>query len=110
MQCTKGHDCAATIAGMTTLAALNGAVVKCPKCGTEVTMPSHGERQDDSAFYVVVTDPGTFHRHLRDAHPEEWARVCEMQRKVNANPFIGGMPRKVNGTFLRAGEDVGDLL
>ena len=45
---------------------------------------------------------------VRKAAPEKWAELCDMQRKVNANPFIGGSPRKVDGTFLRAGEDVGD--
>lgn len=94
---------------MATLAGLNGAVVNCPLCDAEVTMPSHEKRENDFASYVVVTDPGTFHDHLRDAHPDYWAEACERQRKFNANPFIGSMPRKVNGTFLRAGEDVGDL-
>lgn len=93
---------------MATLADLSGAVVNCPKCGTEVTLPSHEERQDDFAFYVVVTDPGTFHYHLRDAHPDFWAWSCEHRRWMNQSGRFG-MPRKVSGTFLRAGEDVGDL-
>jgi hypothetical protein len=64
---------------------------------------------DDMASYVIVTDPGTFHQHARDDHPGIWADLCDARRKMNANPYIGCMPRKVDGTFLRAGEDVSDI-
>lgn len=82
---------------------------KCPACGAEVERPVMETREDDFCTYVVVTDPGTSWAHLRDQHPEVWAQMCEARRKMNANPFIGGMPRKVDGTFLRAGEDVADI-
>ena len=72
-------------------------------------MPTTAKVETDMTIAVVVTDPGTFHEHLRDVHPEQWAESCEARRKMNANPFFGGMPRKVDGTFLRAGEDVGDI-
>lgn len=90
-----------------------GRTAECPMCGAELTMPTTEERTlyGDARFAiaVVVTDPGTVHRHVRDEHPEKWAELCEAQRKMNANPFIGGSPRKVDGTFLRAGEDVGTI-
>ena len=84
----------------------------CPLCGAPVTMP-RTQRIDDLggdvlASAVVVTDPGTAHAHVRDEHPEKWAELCEMQRRMNESGRYG-MPRKVSGTFLRAGEDVGDL-
>lgn len=94
---------------MTGQAETRAVGLACPLCGDPVTMPRTENREDEFAIYVVVTDPGTWHAHHRDAHPESWAQACEMQRKMNANPYIGGMPRKVNGTFLRAGQDVGDL-
>ncbi len=74
-------------------------------------MPTLEDRENDHgiALAVVVTDPGTAWHHVRDEHPERWAELCEARRKMNANPFIGGSPRKVNGTFLRTGEDVGEL-
>jgi hypothetical protein len=73
-------------------------------------MPRTENREFDGGmvFAVVVTHPGTFHAHVRDAHPEQWARSCEMTRRMNANPYIGILPRKVNGTIMRPGEDVGD--
>jgi hypothetical protein len=87
--------------------------LNCPLCGTPVTMPQT-ERVDNLGgdvlvSAVVVTDPGTAHAHVRDSHPDKWAELCEMQCRVNASPFISAMQRKVNGTFLRPGEDVGDL-
>lgn len=92
---------------------LTGEQVTCPLCSAELTMPTTEERfLDDGMVFAIalsVTDPGTAHHHVRDEHPEKWAELCEMQRRVNANPNIGGSPRKVDGTFLRAGEDVGDL-
>jgi len=66
-------------------------------------------REDGMASYVVITDPGTAWAHVRDQHPGVWAQMCEARRKMNASPFIGGMARKVDGTFLRAGEDVADI-
>lgn len=80
----------------------------CPFDGEVLTMPVLEQRETDDCIYVVMTDPGTVSRHLKDKHPAMWARMCEAQRQMNASPFIGGMPRKVNGTFLFAGEDVGD--
>lgn len=84
-------------------------VVKCPACGVDVEMPATAEVETGMTFAVVVTDPGTFYAHVRDEHPERWEQSCEARRRMNANPFIGGMPRKVDGTFLRPGEDVGDI-
>ena len=86
-------------------------MTKCPACGAGIEMPRTEEREfaDGMISAVVVTDPGTFHTHLRDAHPDFWAESCELQRAFNANRFIGAMPRKVDGTFLRPGEDVSDI-
>lgn len=89
---------------------MNSDAGTCPFDGTPLTLPTLEERELDGGMVhaVVVTDPGNVSRHLRDEHPAMWARMCEQQRRMNANPFIGGMPRKVDGTFLRPGEDVGD--
>jgi hypothetical protein len=83
--------------------------VDCPLDGTALTLPVT-ERCDlpDGGIAMVVTDPGTFHRHMRDTHPERWEEACERQRQMNANPNITFMPRKVDGTFLLDGQDVGD--
>lgn len=90
-----------------------GDQVTCPLCDAPLTMPRSEQQHIDQgavqAIAVIVTDPGTAHAHIRDVHPERWAELCEMQRQVNANPYIGGMPRRVDGTFLRPGEDVGNL-
>ena len=94
---------------MSTMAAMSGALDTCPACGADVEHATTETRHDDFASYVVVTDPGTAWAHLRDQHPGIWAELCEARRKMNANPFIGGSPRKVDGTFLRAGEDVADI-
>lgn len=91
------------------MATRGGTREKCPACGADVERPTMETRQDDFASYVVVADPGTSWEHLRDHHPDIWAQMCEARRKMNGNPFIGGMPRKVDGTFLRAGEDVADI-
>jgi hypothetical protein len=86
-----------------------GHAESCPVCGVAVEMPQLETVVTDLAVTMVQTDPGTAFQHLRDAHPEHWAEACERQRLVNANPYIGGMPRKVDGTFLRPGENVGDV-
>jgi hypothetical protein len=88
-----------------------GERTSCPLCDAPVTLPRSEHHDLDGGMIkaLVVTDNGTFHAHVRDAHPERWAELVEMQRQVNANQFIGGMPRRVDGTFLRAGEDVGNL-
>jgi hypothetical protein len=83
--------------------------VNCPVCGVPVEMPVTETAEADGMLAVVVTDPGTAWAHVRDAHPEEFTRMCEARRKMNANEFIGAMPRKVDGTFLRPGEDVADI-
>jgi hypothetical protein len=82
--------------------------VTCPLDGAVLTLPVNERRELDGgvATAMVVTDPGTVHRHLRDEHPVRWAELCDFQRKWNASGLA--MPRKVDGTFLRAGEDVGD--
>ena len=72
-------------------------------------MPATETVVTDMACAVVVTDPGNVHSHIRDRHPEAWAAACEARRKLNANPFIALMPRKVDGTLMRAGEDVSDI-
>lgn len=90
-------------------AATTGRRVKCPLCDAELEWATTETRQDEFASYVVVTDPGTAWVHIRDEHPERWAEMREARRKMNANPFIGCMPRKVDGTFLLAGEDVCDI-
>lgn len=95
------------------LPAYGGTQYDCPRCGTPVTMPTREQRHIDDgatqAIAVVVTDPGTAHAHIRDAHPELWAQLCEQQRQLNASPYMPGMPRRVDGAFLRPGEDVGNL-
>ena len=85
--------------------------VTCPLDGAVLTMPTHEQQEinDGMVLALVITDPGTMHRHIRDEHPERWAEMCEFQWKWNANPLPGfHMPRKVDGTLLLAGEDVGD--
>jgi hypothetical protein len=87
------------------MAAVMTETVTCPLDGTVLTRETTETRQDDFASYVVVTDPGTVHSHIRDEHPERWQEMCDFQRKWNA---LGrGMPRRVDGCFLAAGEDVG---
>jgi hypothetical protein len=61
----------------------------------------------DSGREVTVGNPGTMYTHLRDAHPERWAEALQAQRVVNA--YIDPVPRKIDGTLLRPGEDVGDI-
>jgi len=79
--------------------------VTCPLDGAVLTMPVTERREDDMCTAMVVVDPGTVHRHIRDEHPERWAEMCDFQRKWNA---LGrAMPRRVDGCFLRDGEDVG---
>lgn len=97
------------MSGDRSTAATDPAVTTCPACGETVRHPCTETREDDFASYVVVVDPGNSWHHVRDAHPDIWAQMCEARQKMNANPYIGGMPRKVNGTFLGPGEDVGDL-
>ncbi len=82
---------------------------KCPACGADIEHPTLETRQDDFVSYVVVTDPGTAWAHLRDQHPDVWAEMCEARRKMNANPYIGILNRKVDGTIMRSGEDVSDI-
>jgi len=88
--------------------ALPGAAVECPLCGESVTLPSSARAEADGGMVtaVVITDRGTFLSHLRDKHPERFAELAELRRDVNANPFIGGMPRKAGGSFMFTGEDV----
>jgi hypothetical protein len=88
-----------------------GEHTTCPLCGMPVTMAASERRDLDGAVVaaVVVTDPGTFHAHVRDVHPDRWAHLVELRRKMNGNPFIGGSPRRVDGVLLRPGEDVGNL-
>jgi len=88
---------------VSTIATTTARRVKCPLCGAELEWATTETREDGCATYVVVTDPGTAWAHTRDEHPERWAELCDARRKMNANPFIGCMPRKVDGTFLRAG-------
>jgi hypothetical protein len=78
---------------------------KCPVCGAPVEVPE--TEALDSGRRVTVGDPGTIYTHLRDAHPEKWAELLQLQRAVNAR--IDPVPRKVDGTLLRPGEDVGDI-
>jgi hypothetical protein len=87
----------------------SGKWVRCPSCGAELELPASEVVETDMASAVIVTDPGTAFSHIRDVHPEYWATACELRRRMNASPYIGGMPRKVDGTFLRSGEDVGDI-
>ena len=47
--------------------------VTCPLDGEVLTMPTTEQRVDDFCAYVVVTDPGTAHAHIRDAHPRALA-------------------------------------
>lgn len=79
--------------------------VTCPLDGAMLTQPVTGRREDDFCSYVVVADPGTVHRHIRDEHPDHWQELCDFQRKWNARGL--GLPRRVDGCFLGDGEDVG---
>lgn len=83
----------------------------CPICGELVSLGGHRTIETGAALVVVVDPPDTFHPHLRDAHPAEFAEAAERRAKLNATlgQMMGAMPRKVDGTFLRAGEDVGDI-
>jgi hypothetical protein len=83
--------------------------VTCPLDGETLTLDVTEQRQDGFCFYVVVTEKGSIHAHMRDAHPRWWSEQCELQRAMNANPYVTFMPRKVNGCLLLPGEDVGDL-
>jgi hypothetical protein len=81
--------------------------VTCPLDGAVLTLPVTETRENDMCTAVVVTDPGTVHRHIRDEHPERWQEICEARQKMNASPFIFGMPRRADGCFLEDGQDVG---
>jgi hypothetical protein len=85
----------------------DGRTVTCPLDGTPLTLPTTESREDDAGIIVVVTDPGTVHAHIRDEHPAMWARLREARERMNASPFIGGTPRRVDGTLLLGGRDVG---
>lgn len=78
---------------------------KCALCDAPIEV-SVTERLD-SGRVVTVGDPGTIYTHLRDAHPERWTEALQAQRVVNA--YIDPVPRKIDGTLLRPGEDVGDI-
>jgi hypothetical protein len=77
---------------------------KCPLCGAPIEVPWAIDVERDTH----VIDPGNLYIHLREAHPERWAEVCQAQRAVNA--LIDPVPRKIDGTLLLPGEDVGDIL
>jgi hypothetical protein len=78
---------------------------KCAFCDAPIEVPV--TERPDSGRVVTVGDPGTIYAHLRDAHPERWTEALQAQRVVNA--YIDPVPRKIDGTLLRPGEDVGDI-
>lgn len=86
----------------------------CPICGAELEPPVFEDRDDGMTFAVVMTDPGTRWAHIVDEHPAEFERVARLRERTNHGPApwgypVYGMPRKVDGTFLRAGENVRDI-
>lgn len=97
------------------MAVLTGVPAKCPLCRAEVTLPVTAELDESAtAFSViahVVADQGTFFAHIRDEHPEEWVQACVRRRRSNAaiGGSLGAMPRKVGGSLLLPGENVGDI-
>jgi hypothetical protein len=84
------------------------ARLTCPACGDELLLPTTATLDQDACTAVVVVDRGTVSAHVRDAHPERWASMCDARRKMNVSDRYG-MPRKVDGTFLLDGEDVADV-
>jgi hypothetical protein len=65
----------------------------CPACKLPVTLPrTEAVEAGNGTLAFFVTDPGTFHAHLRDAHPDLWAHMCEMRRRMNTSPRIGRVP------------------
>lgn len=85
--------------------------VPCALCREPVTLGEHRIVNDGTIVMAVVDPPGTFWPHLRDAHPGAFAEAVERRERLNATlaAIIGAMPRKVDGTFLRPGEAVGDV-
>jgi hypothetical protein len=81
-------------------------MAKCALCDAPIEVPE--TETTDWGRSVRVGDPGTLYTHLREAHPDRWAEICQAQRAVNA--LIDPVPRKIDGTLLLPGEDVGDLL
>ena len=70
--------------------------VSCPLDGiTLFTMPIRAARDlPDGGVALVVTDPGTMHRHLRERLPPgTLGEACERQRRMNANPSQACRPR-----------------
>lgn len=87
--------------------ATGGHALRCPLDGTELTAPlMESAHTDPGVAAIVVTEPGTVHRHIRDAHPDLWQQMREQQRVHNERGT--GMPRRADGCFLGPGEDVGD--
>lgn len=78
---------------------------KCPLCEAPIELPV--TETTDWGRTVTIGDPGTIYSHLREAHPDRWAEALQAQRVVNA--YIDPVPRKIDGTLLLPGEDVGDI-
>ena len=79
----------------------------CAEDGFVLRAPVTEVRELDGCLAVVITDPGNAGQHMREAHPELWAEMCDLRRRMNASGRYG-LPRKVDGSFLRPGEDVAD--
>lgn len=96
---------------MAELEVYGGKQHDCPRCGQPLTTArtEHRDIGGDAIMAIVITDPGTAWPHIRDAHPDWWAQLVRARRAMNENPFIGGSKRRVDGVFLRPGEDVGNL-
>jgi hypothetical protein len=89
-----------------------GDVVACPVCGQQgLTLPTSERYEDELVIAMVQTSVGTWFPHVRDEHPEEWAQACASRASLNRvlGERMGALPRNVAGTFLHAGQAVGDL-
>lgn len=87
---------------------MNANTATCRFDGIVLHGPVTETREMDGLMYAVVTDPGDYLPHVREHHPEMWQEWCERRRQTNSSGRYG-MPRKVDGTFLMAGEDVDDV-
>jgi hypothetical protein len=88
-----------------------GGMVLCPLCCEPMTLHKLATVEQDGQAVVVVTEAGSMWPHVRDAHPERFELACGHRRRMNAQfaEVMGAAPRKIDGTLLLEGEDVGDV-
>jgi hypothetical protein len=86
----------------------DGSPRPCPYCRAQVTNDRFEHVTELPGLAAVsLTVRGSVWGHVRDVHPDRWAWLLRRQERANS---IGlGMPRKVDGSFLLPGQDVGDL-